>query len=496
VGATQYVPRPTQNKTIIANSRTKGKVHFRLVQTQDAGTMRAMKIVLVRPNYKSHIITPPIGLGYLASFLKAHGIEARILDGLKESLHPEELVARALNERADAVGITCLTAFYHETVDLARRLKWGGQRVILGGVHPTFLPHRTLADSGCDYVIAGEGELALLALAKADFVSDGIAGVYSPDNVPDDGTACRKAETVQDLDTLPFPDWEQLDPRTYPKAPHGAIVKNYPIGVVTTTRGCPYACTFCASPQFYDRTIRFRTPANVIEEIKYLVDTFGVREIHFEDDNLTLRREHVESLCRMILDSGFHISWACPNGVRADKIDEPLLRLMKQSGGYYLAFGIESANQAILDNVGKRERIEDIEQAIEMAAGAGIQCQGFFVFGLPGETAETIDQTIRFAQRSKLARAQFLILDVLPGSQLWSSLAGRFTPNWAKNSFKEPEWIPDGLTREYLLKAQSRAFREFYLKSPRRLLLMARSIRPTQFKYLVRRLLDYRILRG
>jgi anaerobic magnesium-protoporphyrin IX monomethyl ester cyclase len=458
--------------------------------------MRAMKIVLVRPNYKSHIITPPIGLGYLASFLKAHGIEARIIDGLKDNAPPEELVKRILSERADAVGITCLTAFYHEAVDLARRLKWGGQRVILGGVHPTFLPRQTLADSGCDYVVAGEGETALLALAKADFVNDGIPGVYSSDNLPDSETPCRKAEAVQNLDSLPFPDWEQLDPRTYPKAPHGAIVKNYPIGVVTTTRGCPYACTFCASPQFYDQTVRFRTPANVIEEIKYLVERFGVREIHFEDDNLTQKREHVESLCRMILDSRLRISWACPNGVRADKIDEPLLRLMKRSGCYYLAFGIESANQAILDNVGKRERIEDIERTIEMAADVGIQCQGFFIFGLPGETAETIDQTIRFAQRSKLARAQFLILDVLPGSQLWSSLAGRFKPNWAKNSFKEPEWIPDGLTRECLLQSQSRAFRAFYLRSPLRALKLACRARPSQVKFLLRRLLDYRIFRS
>ena len=455
-----------------------------------------MRIVLVRPNYRSHIITPPIGLGYLASFLKKHGIEAKIIDGLRDSARPGDLMQRISRENADAVGITCLTAFYNEAVDLSQRLKRAGRRVILGGVHPTFLPRQTLIDSGCHYVIVGEGELALLALAQAGFVNASIPGVYALRDLPDAETHVRKAEPVVNLDDLPFPDWEQLDPRTYPKAPHGAVARSYPIGVVTTTRGCPYDCTFCASPQFYDRTVRFRTPANVIEEIKYLVDSFGVREIHFEDDNLTLRREHAESLGKLILDSGIHINWACPNGVRADRIDEPLLRLMKRSGCYYLAFGIESANQDILDRVGKRERIEDIERAIEMAAGAGIICQGFFIFGLPGETAATIEQTIRFARRSKLARAQFLILDVLPGSELWSSLQGRFTPNWAKNSFKEPEWIPDGLTKDYLLKSQSRAFRRFYLRSPARLLKLACRMRPGQIPFLIRRLLDYRILPG
>lgn len=457
--------------------------------------MRGMKIVLVRPNYRSHIITPPLGLGYVASFLKSHGITATIIDGLKDGIGPDALETRIVAEHADAVGITCLTAFYDEVVDLSRRLKRAGQQVIIGGVHPTFLPHQTLKDSGCDCVVAGEGEKALLALMEAGLLNSGIAGVYSLRDLPDSGTPFRKAEPVANLDDLPFPDWEQLDPRTYPKAPHGAIVKNYPIGVVTTTRGCPYACTFCASPQFYDRTIRFRSPANVLAEIRYLVTTFGVREIHFEDDNLTLKREHIESLCRMILDSGLRITWACPNGVRADRIDEPLVRLMKQSGCYYFAFGVESANPTILDTIRKHEKIEQIRQSIDIAAQAGISCQGFFIFGLPGETPATIDETIQFAKTSKLARAQFLILDVLPGSQLWTTLQGQFAPNWSKNSYKEPEWLPPGLTREHLLQAQSRAFREFYLKSPRRLLAMARSIRPTQLKYLLRRLLDYRLLR-
>jgi len=458
--------------------------------------MRAMKIVLVRPNYKSHIITPPIGLGYLASFLKSHGITVKIIDGLRDDADSDELTARVFDERADAVGITCLTAFYNEAVDLSRRLKQAGQRVVIGGVHPTFLPHQTLKDSGCDYVIAGEGELPLLSLVQSGLVNSGIPGVYSLSDLPDAGTPFHKAEPIANLDDLPFPDWEQLDPRTYPKAPHGAIVRNYPIGVVTTTRGCPYDCTFCASPQFYDRTIRFRSPANVLAEIRYLVDAFGAKEIHFEDDNLTLRREHVESLCRMILDSGLGISWACPNGVRADRIDESLVQLMRQSGCYYFAFGIESASQTILDNICKHEKIGDIRRSIDIAARAGISCQGFFIFGLPGETAATIDETIQFAKTSKLSRAQFLILDVLPGSQLWTTLAGQFTPNWAKNSFKEPEWVPAGLTKECLLSSQSRAFREFYLKSPRRLLALARSIRPGQIKYLLRRLLDYRILNG
>ena len=455
-----------------------------------------MKIALVRPNYSTHIITPPIGLGYLAAFLKKHGVEAKIIDGLRDHLGLDDLVEVIRAQDADAVGITCLTAFYQEVVDLSRRLKSAGQRVIIGGTHPTFQPRRTLVESGCDYVVVGEGELALLALTRQAFVHTAIPGVYTSNDLTDNRAVPVKAQRVQDLDTLPFPDWEQMDPRSYPKAPHGTIAKNYPIGVVTTTRGCPYTCAFCASPRFYDRNIRFRTPENVLEEIKYLVDRFGVREIHFEDDNLTLKRDHVESLCKLIRASGLNISWACPNGVRADRIDAALVQSMKESGCYYIAFGIESANQEILDNIHKHEKIDQIRHAIDVTAEAGVGCQGFFIFGLPGETAATIEETIAFAKKSRLSRAQFLILDVLPGSELWTALEGRFTPNWGKHSYQEPEWIPEGLTKEYLLKSQSRAFREFYLKSPLRLLRLAWHARPSQLKYLLQRVTDYRVLQS
>jgi anaerobic magnesium-protoporphyrin IX monomethyl ester cyclase len=452
-----------------------------------------MKIVLVRPNYQSHIITPPLGLGYLASYLKQHAIEAVIVDGLRDSLSGEALFERTRAERPDVVGITCLTAFYHEAVALARRLKAEGMKVILGGVHPTFLPYETLRDSCADFVVRGEGEIALRKLLESGLDSRGIPGVYSRADMLAGRQPEEKGECPADLDALPFPDWEQIDPRSYPPAPHGAIVKNFPIGIVTTTRGCPYECTFCASPRFYDRKLRMRTPENVVDEIEYLVERFGVKEIHFEDDNLTFRRDHVAQICRLLLRRGIKITWACPNGIRADKVDEDLIRLMKQAGCYYFAYGIESANAQILKNVKKRETIETINKAIGLGAKLGISCQGFFIFGLPGETPETLAETIRFAAKSKLSRAQFLILDVLPGSELWETLAGQFQPDWTKNSYKEPEWLPRGLTREDLKKAQSRAFRRFYL-NPLRFLRLAASVRARQLKYLFNRLLEYGIV--
>jgi|APSaa5957512576_1039674.scaffolds.fasta_scaffold03968_5 anaerobic magnesium-protoporphyrin IX monomethyl ester cyclase len=459
------------------------------------GVISIMKIVLVRPNYESHIITPPIGLGYLSSYLREYGIKVKILDGLRDNIDSATLQKRILNEDPDAVGITCLTAFYKEVIDLSRILKKENIRVIIGGVHPTFLPHETLNDSSCDYVVLGEGEIALLKLIQNNFENDDIVGVYSRKDIEKGTRQFVKAERITYLDKLPFPDWEQLNPIEYPKAPHGAIVKNFPVAPIMTTRGCPYRCTFCASPKFYGRKIRFRSPENVIEEIRYLINQFGIKEIHFEDDNLTLKRNHIEKICELIIENDIKISWACPNGIRADKVDGSLLALMKKSGCYYCAYGVESADKQILYNIKKEEKIETIENSINLTAKAGISCQGFFIFGLPGETKETIEKSICFAKESKLARAQFLILDILPGSELWDTLKGQFVPKWDKKSYKEPEWLPENVTRKILLQSQSRAFREFYFKSPMRFLKLALSIKPGQIRYLLRRLVDYRIIK-
>ncbi len=452
-----------------------------------------MKVVLIRPNYDSHIITPPLGLGYLSSFLKRDGIKTVIIDGLREKLGSEEILQRVLTERPDAVGITCLTAFYNEVVKLARLIKKNNIKCIIGGVHPTFLPYQTLFDSKADYVICGEGEIALSKLAKSNFINKGIQGVYSINNLEGTQKLPEKAEAVEDLNQLPFPDWDQMNPNFYPKAPHGAIVKNFPIGIIMTTRGCPYECTFCASPKFYDRKIRFRSPENVIQEIKYMVENFGVKEIHFEDDNLTLKREHIEKICKLIIKNKLPITWACPNGIRADRVDKELIELMAKSGCYYFAYGVESANPKILQNIKKHETIETIEKAIELAERKGISCQGFFIFGLPGETPKTIKETINFAKKTKLSRAQFLILDVLPGSELWDTLKGKFTPNWSKESYREPDWIPEGLSKEQLLKAQAKAFRQFYFR-PKILFKLIKLVTFKQVPYLIKRLKDYRVV--
>ncbi len=446
-----------------------------------------MRLDLVRPRYHTHLVTPQLGLGYLAAAARAAGHQALIHDGLVDRLCDAQLVDRCRG--ADLVGVGVMTDTLPRVVELCQALVAAGCRVVVGGPHATALPGATLAATGAHYAVVGEGEISLVALLDALPEPGPIDGV-----LPAGGVMTEPRALVSDLDDLPFPAWDLMHPRRYRLAPHGAFVERMPVAPVITTRGCPCACSFCASPGLWGGGIRFRSPAVVLDEVEILVRSYGVKEIHFEDDNLTLRRSHVAAICEGILERGLDISWACPNGVRVDTLDGPLLSLMKRSGCSLLAFGIESSSPAILEGVGKGTSLGAIEHAIDLAVDAGIHTQGFFIFGLPGETAETIEQTIRFACDSRLDRAQFLLLDVLPGSRLWGELAPS-NPSWGSTrSFQQATWCPPGLDPEALATTPARAFRRFFLERPRRLAKLLRRARPRQVRFAVQRVRDFGIV--
>ena len=449
-----------------------------------------MKIALVRPKYKTHLITPPLGIGYLSSYLKNKGWQTKIIDGLNLDLNNDQIVERC--QDCEVIGITCLTDFYKEVIDLSKKLKALSKIVVLGNVHPSVLPEESLNDTRADYVVVGEGEISfeeLLQNLKQGKTKESISGVYfkGQENF-------QSRELYHQLDNIPFPDWENMDPQKYRKAPHGALIKNFPVAPVVTTRGCPYICKFCASARFWGRRLRYRSPENVIKEIEYLVNNFGVKEIHFEDDNMTFNRNHAVKICNLILKRKIKISWATPNGIRADRVDLDLLKLMKEAGCYYVVFGIESGNQEILNNINKKETLEDIKKAVEMAHGLGMLTQGFFIFGLPGETEETIQNSINFAKSIPLDRAQFLILDILPGSELYDTYKKEFKLDYDRESYHEPTWVPSTISPEALKRLQPVAFRSFFFR-PRPLFSLIKFFRLSQLKFIFNRIRDFNILK-
>jgi radical SAM superfamily enzyme YgiQ (UPF0313 family) len=263
---------------------------------------------------------------------------------------------------------------------------------------------------------------------------------------------------------LPLLSWEQIAPGGYRKRPAGLIYKKMPIGYIMTSRGCPCLCTFCANPFLSNKRVRFRSIENVISEIKELINKYGVKEIKFIDDNLAFKKEHIMNLCKSMLANNIKIPWACTSGIRANNLDEEIVSTMKKAGCYNFNIGIESANAQILLNVKKQETIEHFSKAINLADKYGIVCGGFFVFGLPGETKQTMQESIDFAKKSKLTLATFNILDILPGSQLWKDLNYKFDRKDIENSYSQPRDIYKNITSQDIIIMQRKAFKAFYFR--------------------------------
>jgi anaerobic magnesium-protoporphyrin IX monomethyl ester cyclase len=441
---------------------------------------RTSRVLLVSPFYDTHIVAPHLGLGYLASALRRSGHDVVVKDGLRERV--------TYDGAYDLVGVTAMTTYFPEAIREVRRARQRGFKVVIGGAHVIADPEGSLIQSGADFACAGEGEIALCELANG----------RGPGEIPGllwrDDTGIRrsgKPNFYPVVDDFGEPAWDLISPRSYPPAPHGMIARDFPLAPVITTRGCPYSCSYCSAPITAGKRMRYRTPSRVVDEFEKLVSTYGVREIQIEDDNFTIKRDHVLAICEEMLTRGLRAHWSLPNGVRIDRLDKPLLRVMKRAGCYLMALGIESANQRILDMVDKNLDVELVPRVVKDVVDAGIEAWGFFMIGFPTETRAEILNTIDFALRLPLTRVQFTRTTPLPGTPIheW------WKREWSKG--REIDWSTFNYYRfkadwsevpaDELGRIQRRAHFRFYSR-PRNFFKVVRSLRPRQYRYVVKRL--------
>lgn len=452
-----------------------------------------MKIALIRLNSPADEIIPPLALGILAQILrKSHEVE--ILDCLLRDLGPEGL--RSIGKSFDIAGITLFTKDLAVCREYLGVLKESNPAVItiLGGPHPSALPVETLGFFGelCDFVIAGEAETALPGLI------DGISeGNLRPETV--EGLCYREGDRVVVNDRI-YPEpldnyrvaWDLIPPASYPRAPHGAIFKQYPVAPIITSRGCPYGCLFCAGHKVTGKKIRRRSIPNVLDEIRLLREVYGVKEIHIEDDNFTADKRYVMEFCREIGRQFPGLSWVCPNGVRIDTLDREMLEAMKETGCYSLSFGLESGNDDILGAMGKKLTVAALRDKIELVDRIGLDTIGFFILGFPGETRRHIENTISFALSLPLKRATFATFQPFPGTDIFDRLIrdgtlkidnwGSFSPN-----LQTTIWSPEGITVSELAGLRRKALLKFYLRPRIMKSILANIHGPGHLFYIIRR---------
>jgi len=249
---------------------------------------------------------------------------------------------------------------------------------------------------------------------------------------------------IKDLDELPFPAYHLLPVNIYQSQKNisNLITKKDDSGtasIILTSRGCPYNCIFCATRTLWGRNARMRSPQNVLEEITFLKDKYKIKSILFLDDTFTFDKKRVEEICKSIRKEDIDISWSCIT--RVELFDKNMSLMLKHGQCNEVFFGLESGVQKTLDFLNKEFTLEDSVKAVKFAHEQGLEVIGNFVIGVPGETKEMINQTIRFAQKLNLSHAAFSILTPYPGTEIHKYAEKNnllLTKDWSKYSYSNP----------------------------------------------------------
>jgi radical SAM superfamily enzyme YgiQ (UPF0313 family) len=410
---------------------------------------------------------PPLGLCYVAATVRKAGYRVQILDAPALNLDLPQTIDSIARINANLIGITASTVSIPRAAELAKAIKNHSIKapIMVGGPHVSSIPEETLEEfNDFDIGVISEGEYTvpeIIACQKNGGNISAIPGIVFREGAKITLSAPRAR--IENLDELPLPAWDLIPwlPRYYKPAPHS--YKMLPSSTLITSRGCNGTCTFCARP-FMGEKYRSHSAESTIEMIDHLVKVYGTRDIMFYDDNFLLDRKRVTTICEEILRRNYKISWSCL--ARTDIMPEDFFKLIKRAGCWQIAYGIESADQTILDNLKKRTTIEKVAEMIRKTNEAGIHSRGYFMIGCPGESLETIDKTTRFLTQSGLRDFHVTFCTPMPGAELFKTAEhyGEFDLNWKKLGFWEPVFIPEGLTKQQLIESHRRMYRKFYLR--------------------------------
>lgn len=431
-----------------------------------------MNILLVLPNSRTYVKQPNLGLGYLAASLGKEKNKVFILDMVKEKYGQRQFQSYLRSGNFDVVGFYMFSQDYtnmHALVSIVRE-EVPKAVTIVGGPHPTGDPMGTLDDfPKMDYIMQGYGEIGFPKLIQC--IEQGSLGNKELSEI--DGLGWRNEtgsvhvnpnENNFDIDAIGFPRWDLMRPDEYPNAPHGGFIKQFPYAPIMITRGCPMSCTFCSGA---NGKIMKRSVDNVMDELRYLKKTFGVREILIEDENFTIIKGLCREFCEALLRENAGFTWNCASGVRLDTLNMDDLRLMEKAGCHSLSVGIEFGSQRIHDLTKKRLNLDMIKQKLNELSNTNIRVTGFFLMGMPEETEEDIRATVNLSLKLKIHRAQFNNFMPLPGSEIWSELEKKgelANINFNKYFVHDVPYVPKGLTVGKLKRMQREAYLRFYMR--------------------------------
>ncbi|MFH0829812.1 MAG: cobalamin-dependent protein [Candidatus Aenigmatarchaeota archaeon] len=430
-----------------------------------------MDILFVNPR-GTFTPMPPLGLMIMSAVVREKGFTVAILDAENRKLDDRQLEEEIRRFKPAIVGVPVFTPTYGQALDAMRTAKRIDPSIttVAGGSHASIYPE-ILDNKEVDYVVRGEGEITFLELVEFILHGKGrkeeIKGISYMENGCLVNNPAR--ELIQDLDKIPWPARDLLPIEKYP----GILMpKRRPETQVMGMRGCPFRCAFCSSAVF-GKTLRYRNPLNVVDEVEFLVERYGIKTIYFFDDGLNYRADWLNTICDEFIKRGLNekMEWKGQVRVNSQFVNQELLNKMHKAGCWLLAWGIESGNQNVLNNIHKSITLQEVENAIRMSAKAGIRNMGFFMAGNMTETKETVNDTIRFAKKlmhNGLDYVQWALATPYPGTEFYEVCKKN---GWIKVSRWE-DWRDDkrhviidmpGLPQAWMQQSYEDAYRAFYM---------------------------------
>ncbi len=399
--------------------------------------MAVSKVVLIDPRgwqgaASGYRPVPNVGIAYLIPMLREQGHEVLAIDMNNEAMTDEQVLATIDEFCPDIIGLSVKTATMKMAHSLAKQVKRMLPKVpvILGGPHTKLAWRDLVAQLWFDVVFVGEGEHVLPnmchRLTAGERIED-LPGVVTKSNCKDGFSLNGPLIAAADLNALPFPEYD-----VFPNNVRVSLRAAYPL---VTSRGCVYKCTYCCVPEISGRRFRERSPNSVIEELRWAQKKYNITRFEIIDDIFNLDIKRCKQICRALIEADLGMSWSCGNGLRADRVDRELAKLMYKSGCHNVMIGVESVAPDVLATVKKGERIEDIERCIRFFKEVGIHVGGYFIIGLPGDSFQTQERSVDFAKKMGIS-AHFNMLVPYPGTELWE---------WAKTNARFLHDIENGL---------------------------------------------------
>ena len=417
--------------------------------------------------------TRPMNLAYLAAMLRTAGFHVAIIDYETTHFSDRHLQHVLQRMRPAVAGITCTTPTAKAAGRLAAAIKSHAPDVttVVGGAHASAMPEQTLREfSFFDYAIVGEGEATLLELCirLRDGGSDhGVDGIAFRENAHAVLTTPRRL--ITDLDTIPFPARDLIDYATQAGHSSRGFSNRLLSTELFTSRGCPVGCSFCAIQTTFGKSVRFRDPLFIEDEVSRMVQEHHFNHVVIADDTFTLQPERAATISEILGRSGIE-SWNCDTRVNA--VSPELLKLMKRNGCEKVAFGVESGSQRMLDLMGKGISVEQVRNAVRWAKQAGIRhIEGNFIIGTdPSETLEELDMTGDLICSLPWTFVSVAVIVPYPGTPLRERMlsAGLIDNETGWEDYvifgKRPGWRTEHFSADQLLQHQRRLTRSFYLR--------------------------------